>query len=151
MRIIIIATILCIIFFSACNGSVNSYENNLGVKPSSLATIDTPNYTTIKWGDTVKNFGTVNEGAPLKIDFKFKNTGKTILYILETLPSCGCIVSNYPANPILPEEDGIVTATVNTFGQSGSLRKNILVKTNTKNQILHRVEFYGEIIKTANK
>lgn len=143
-----IATVLCIGFFTACKNKVNSYENSLGVKPSSLASIDTVNYTTIQWEDTVKNFGTVKEDEPLKIKFEFKNTGKTVLYILETLPSCGCTIADYPTNAILPGDNGILTAIVNTTGHSGELRKNVLVKTNTKNKIVQQLEFYGQVIQS---
>jgi hypothetical protein len=149
-KISIIATIMWAFIFTACKSRVNTYENSLGVKPSSLASIDTPNYTIIQWLDTVKNFGVVNEGDTLRVKFKFKNAGETVLYILETLPSCGCILSDYPRKPILPGEEGSLTAYVLTLGHAGNMRKNILVKSNTKNDILHRIEFYGEVM-TAKK
>lgn len=148
MRMFFIVTVVSIGFFAACKSRVNSYENSLGVKPSSLASIDTANYTNIQWEDTVKNFGTLKEAEPLTIKFKFKNTGQTVLYILETLPSCGCTVADFPTNPILPGEEGFVTAIVNTSGHPGSMRKSILVKTNTKNSITQQLQFYGEVIKS---
>ena len=148
MRKIFITAVICIVFFTACKNKVNTYENDLGVKPSSLASIDTANYTSIHWEDTFKNFGKVNEGDSLKIKFKFKNTGKTVLYILETLPSCGCTVADYPTNAILPGDGGFVTAIVNTMGHAGNMKKNVLVKTNTKNKIVQQLEFYGEVIQS---
>jgi hypothetical protein len=128
---------------------INTYDNDFGVKPSSLASFDTANFTYIQWQDTIKNFGTINEGKPLQIRFKFKNTGTTVLFILETLPSCGCTVTDYPTNPILPGKEGFVTAIVNTFGQHGNIRKWVLIKTNTKTKTLQQLEFYGEVIRTT--
>ena len=63
-------------FSSACISSINSYKNKLGVESSSLATINTPDYTTIQWEDKVKNFGTASEGGP--VENKFKNTESAI-------------------------------------------------------------------------
>jgi hypothetical protein len=140
------AIVIMLIIFSACKSRVNTYENSLGVKPSSLASIDTANYTTIQWQDTVKNFGAVSERKPLQVKFHFTNTGKTVLFVLETLPSCDCIVTDYPTGPILPGEQAYVTAFVNTIGQRGAIKKYILVKTNTKTKSLQQLEVQGDVM-----
>jgi hypothetical protein len=146
-KLIIITISVSTIFFEACKNKVNSYENKLGIRPASLAEIDTANYTKIQWEDTIKNFGSINEGNSVLIKFKFKNTGKTVLYILATLPSCGCTVTDYPTNAILPGDEGFVTATFNSLGHPGNVTKYIMVKTNTINKITQQLEFSGEVIK----
>lgn len=134
-------------FFAACKNKINTYQNKYGINPSSLAGIDTANYTKIQWEDTLKNFGIIKEGDSVLIKFKFKNTGETVLYILEVLPACGCTVADYPRNAIMPGEGGDIIATFNTIGQTGNVTKNIMVKTNTSNKILQKLEFTGEVIK----
>jgi hypothetical protein len=150
MKKLIIVTIASIIFFEACKNKVNSYENNLGVPPASLAEIDTGNYTKIEWEDTIKNFGSINEGDSVLMKFKFKNIGNTVLYILSTLPSCGCTVTDYPKNPILPGDEGFVTATFNSMGHPGSVTKYLMVKTNTRNKITQQLQFSGKVTTNNN-
>ena len=118
----------------------------MGVRPASLAGLDTANYTKIQWEDTAKNFGAIQEGDSVLMKFKFKNTGKTVLYILEVLPSCGCTVADFPPDAILPGDQGIITATFNTQGHPGHVTKNIMVKMNTINKLVQKLEFSGEVI-----
>ena len=149
-RLTIITILLSTIFFEACRNKVNSYENNLGVSPASLAEIDTANYTKIEWEDTIKNFGSINEGDSVLMKFKFKNIGKTLLYILSTLPSCGCTVTDYPKNAILPGGEGFVTATFNSSGHPGIVTKYLMVKTNTRNKTTQQLQFSGEVMENSN-
>jgi hypothetical protein len=146
-KLISITALVSFILFEACKNKVNTYENKLGIMPASLAGIDTANYTKIQWEDTVKNFGRINEGDSVLIKFKFKNTGKTVLYILATLPSCGCTVTDYPKNAVLPGDEGLIKATFNSLGHAGKVKKDIMVKTNTVNKATQHLEFSGEVIK----
>jgi hypothetical protein len=146
MNKLMITTLISIIFLASCKNKINTYENTLGVRPSALAEIDTANYTKIQWEDTFKNFGSINEGDSVLIKFKFKNKGKTVLFILEVVPSCGCTLTDYPRNPILPGDQGIITATFNTQGHPGNITKSIMVKTNTINKRVQKLEFSGEVI-----
>lgn len=143
-----VKTILyCIIFFAACKNKINTYQNKFGINPASLAGIDTINYTKIQWKDTLKNFGIIKEGDSVVLKFKFKNTGETVLYILEVIPGCGCTITEYPRNAIMPGEGGEIIATFNTISYHGKVTKNLMVKTNTKNKIIQKLEFSGEVIK----
>jgi len=146
-----LVVVVTLIIMVSCKAHINTYENDLGITPSSLASIDTANFTQIEWIDTIKTFQPVKEGDGLQLKFKFKNTGKTALFILATLPSCGCTLTDYPATPILPEHEGFITAIVNTMGLRGFTKKHILVKTNTKNRGLQQLEFNGNIIPLSNK
>src|SRR5258705_4806088 len=132
MNKLIIITLISIIFFASCKNKINTYENTLGIRPGSLAAIDTANYTKIQWEDTLKNFGSIHEGDSVLIKFKFKNNGETALFILDVRPSCGCTLTDFPRNAILPGDQGVITATFNTQGHPGNVTKCIMVKTNTK-------------------
>jgi Protein of unknown function (DUF1573) len=130
---------------TSCHNTVNKYENTLGIKPAVVAQIDTANYTTILWADTVKNFGTVKEGDIVLIKFSFKNTGDKALFITDVQPSCGCVVSDYPKDAILPGKGGDLKATFNSKYHPGYTHKTILVTSNTSNKINHMLYFYGEV------
>ena len=109
--------------------------------------MDIPNYTQIEWLDTLKNFGSIKEGDSVLIQFRFKNRGETVLFILEAIPSCGCTVTNYPQNAILPGDQGAITATFSSNEHPGSTTKSILVKTNTVIKKYQKLEFNGVVIK----
>jgi len=145
----IVAIAVCIAgLASSCRNAVQTYENNLGVRPVVLAQIDTANYTVINWKDSVQDFGIVEEGESLKIKFTFENIGKTGLFVLEARQACGCTNLQYPEGIILPGGKGEVTATFATSGQqAGIVFKKIYVKTNTSNSMQHTLVFKGEIKK----
>jgi len=149
MNKIITCLIIVTFFIHACHNSVNSYENNLGIKPGIIAQIDTANYTTIEWEDTVKNLGEVKQGDSVFIKFRFRNTGDGPLYLTSVHPSCGCIVADYSQNAIQPGEGGELTATFNSRYQSGYINKTITVTSNTSNGINHLLSFAVQIMDSS--
>ena len=145
MRILNISLLLLFGLFAACHNRVNTYENNLGIEPSVIAQIDTPNYTTIKWEDTLQNFGMAKAGDSIFVNFRFKNTGNKALFISEVYPSCGCTVADYPRQAIMPGESGELKATFNSHGIKGFVHKDITVTTNTSNKLKQLLLFTGEV------
>ncbi len=58
----------------------------------------------------VYDFGTVKISKDtLVANFYFKNSGTDTLYITDVKPSCGCTISSFPTNPILPGEGNVIT------------------------------------------
>ena len=134
-------------FISACNDKkpAGAYENNLGIKPGVIAQIDTANYTKISWEDTAKNFGMVKEGLNVLITYKFKNAGTKPLFLSEVHPSCGCTVTDYPQNAILPGQGGEVIATFSSSGHPGLVHKTITVISNSSNRVKQVLLLDGEV------
>ena len=136
---------LTFIFCACKNRKVNTYENNLGIVPQHLAEIDTANFTIIEFVDSLKSFGRVKSGDPVLLKFKFRNAGKTVLYIIEVYGNCGCTVADYPKQPIMPGEEGFITVTFNTKDHPGFNRKTITVTSNTSNGTRHLLYLTGEV------
>jgi hypothetical protein len=133
-------------FLCACqNKKVNTYENNLGIVPEHLAQMDTVNFTIIEFADSVKTFGKVKSGAPVLSKYKFRNAGKTVLYISSVYGNCGCTVADYPKQPIMPGEEGFITVTFNTKDHPAYNRKTITVTSNTSNGTTHLLYLTGEV------
>jgi hypothetical protein len=145
MKRVIIYLIAVMFFLNACHNTINTYENKMGIHPGVIAQIDTANYTTIEWEDTVKNFGTVHEGDSVFIKFSFKNTGEKALFLTTVQPSCGCTVADFPKNAILPGKGGEVIAMFNSKDHPGYIHKTIMVTTNTSNRINHLLSFIGQV------
>lgn len=77
---------------------------------------------TIDYGDVVKN------ADGLRI-FKFKNTGKSPLKLVNVQSSCGCTVPSYPKEDIMPGQSSQIEVKYNT-ANPGRFSKSITVTTN---------------------
>ena len=154
MKKIISAFIICTFILLSCNDNKNPYENNLGIEPVVIAQIDTANYTQILWQDSVINIGTISaaDTAAVPINFRFKNVGDKPLFIISVGATCGCTIANYSKEPLFPGKESVIKAAYRWNGQTGTVRKSIFVKTNTKNKSSHTLVFYGEVVTdTAEK
>lgn len=116
----------------ACKSNENPYANNLNIDPLVIAAMDTANYTTIHWQDYIYDFGTISAGDSVHLQYRFTNTGNTPLFIFNTHTTCGCTITNFPKEPILPGKSGIITATFRSGTQKGKIEKTIFVIVNTK-------------------
>lgn len=130
--------------FSSCQSEPSS--QTAGVKPSMIAQLDTNQYTSIRWKDTLINFGTVKEGDTVRLQFSFVNTGNKLLFINDVRPSCGCTIADYPEKPVSPGQTGSITAVFTTAWHPGTQQKSILVKANTKGKVNHKLLFTGEVL-----
>ena len=79
----------------------------------------------------VFDFGEVIEGEKLEHSFLIKNTGEASLVISSAKTSCGCTVSKFPKDPILPGQSAEVFVVFNTEGKIGKQNKTVTLLTNT--------------------
>jgi hypothetical protein len=98
---------------------------------SADGSIDTNALAQIKFEEPIHDFGTVNEGDIVEHRFKFTNTGKVALTILDAKSSCGCTVPEWPDDPIPPGSSGEIVAKFNTEMKPNKQKKNITVTANT--------------------
>jgi hypothetical protein len=146
--------IAAIVAFTACNSNevkqTNSGDTTGNALHAQLLT-DTTGYTQIKWIDSVKNIGLVTAGKKVEITFRFQNVGTKPLFIVDAQPGCGCTIADYPKEAIAPGKEGIITANFDVkAGTEGEFRKNIHVKTNTKEKTDTYIFFYGRIKSEGN-
>ena len=132
-----------VILFYSCNSEPSS--QSAGVKPAMIAQLDTNQYTTIRWKDTLLNFGSVKEGDTVRLTYSFVNTGSKLLFINDVRPSCGCTIADYPNKPVSPEDTGSITVVFTTDWHPGHQEKSMVVKANTKGRVFHKLVFSGEV------
>lgn len=70
------------------------------------------------------------EGGPVTHKFTFRNTGDAPVVIQQVSSSCGCTVSDWSKEPVLPGKDGFVSGTFNPMGRPGSFSKSLTVVSN---------------------
>lgn len=93
--------------------------------------LDTNQLARITFEQTEFDFGEVDEGAEVKHQFKFRNTGQVPLVIQKARSTCGCTVPEWPDEPIPPGGTGVITAKFNTEGKTLNQKKDIRITANT--------------------
>lgn len=87
--------------------------------------------TQIKFSETLHNFGTIKEeGGLVSHNFEFTNIGKAPLIITKVMSSCGCTVSEWPKEPILPGAKGVIKTSYNPKGRPGPFNQSITIYSN---------------------
>ena len=82
-------------------------------------------------------------------EFVFTNTGKEPLIISKAKGSCGCTVPEWPKEPIMPGEDGVIKVNYDEK-RVGSFNKSVTITSNAKNNpTILKVK--GKIIATNKK
>ena len=88
--------------------------------------------TSVALIDTTYNFGTIMEGEKVEYNFRFKNTGKKPLVIINAHASCGCTIPEKPEKPVMPGETSFIKVVFNSKGKAGHQEKSIIVSSNAK-------------------
>lgn len=130
------------VFTIACKNNDKS-----GSALPAIALADSSQFTTIKWIDSTKDFGKIQEGQKLEVSFRFRNTGNKPLVIERVQPSCGCTVAEQSKEPIAPGNEGQVKASFNSEGRTGINHKTLFVYANTKGSQNHSLQFVVEVEK----
>lgn len=115
----------CTIVFSSCD-----IRKNPNPRPQTEVKKSKFGPTTVQIIDSLHNFGTIQEGEKVTFSFRFKNTGKEPLEILEVNTSCGCTVPEKPQAPIQPGETGFIKTSFNSDRRPGETHKTIMVRSN---------------------
>lgn len=105
--------------------------------------------TTVQVIDTTYNFGKIKEGDIVEYSYRFKNTGKNPLVIIDARASCGCTVPEKPEKPIAPGEIGFIKVKFNSENKSGESHKTITVESNA-NPEFPILKLNGEVIGKEN-
>ena len=96
--------ILALILLLGCAPAMAGCGSSQDTPPSKEA----KKYPEISFeNDTYKyDFGKIERGKAVSHTFKFRNTGRVPLVILDVAVSCGCTTSQYTKEPVLPGRYG---------------------------------------------
>lgn len=95
----------------------------------------------IEFEKTTIDFGKFSSKEPKqRAVFKFKNSGRSPLFIISVQTGCGCTEAEYPRKAILPGKTGeIVVDYDGTNRLVGPFSKMVIVKTNVPDKTLRLV------------
>ena len=83
----------------------------------------------IVFEETVFNFDTIMQNGNAEHVFFFANEGDAPLLITSAFSSCGCVVPEWPREPIAPKAKASIKVKYNT-SKAGAFTKVIVVKSN---------------------
>lgn len=86
---------------------------------------------TFKWDKTSHDFGDIQFKNAVSYEFEFTNSGQAPLVISDVEGSCGCTVTDYSKEPVLPGKKGKVKATFDA-ATIGKFHKSIKVTANVE-------------------
>jgi hypothetical protein len=92
---------------------------------------DRENSAYIKFERSEHNFGNILMGEIVETKFKFTNTGKKDLKIVQTSVSCGCTAGLADKEIYKPGESGFINVSFDSKGRQGSQNKYISVFTDS--------------------
>lgn len=101
---------------------------------------------------TTYDLGDFSEDNPVvTCEIVFTNTGDAPLVIFQTVTSCGCTVTEFDKEPVMPNKKGKIKITYNGAGKlPGKFKKSITIRTNSKPELL-RVFITGNMEGTIKK
>jgi hypothetical protein len=100
----------------------------------------------VKFEPQKKNFGFVKKGEVVKIEFPFTNNGNQPLLITAAKVECSCTTVDYPKQPILPNEKGMVIISFDTKTVYDRQDRIVVIVSNAKNNE-QKIRFKGVVLK----
>jgi Protein of unknown function (DUF1573) len=133
---------LFIAAFALIAGAGYAQEKDMSTTlPKSEVNVDMAAFS---WDASVHDFGKIKQGVPVTHEFKFTNTGKAPLIIVNAQPSCGCTTPDWTKTPVSPGQSGFIKATFNA-GAAGPFNKTISVTANVEGGTV-ALTIKGEVI-----
>jgi Protein of unknown function (DUF1573) len=83
----------------------------------------------IQFTSTTHDFGKIEQGKPVTVEFEFTNPSMVPLIISNVRPTCGCTIADYPKEPVAPGKSGKIVVTYNAAA-IGVFQKTIVVTSN---------------------
>ncbi|SEG03388.1 Protein of unknown function [Halpernia humi] len=86
--------------------------------------------TNVAISEDTFDFGTIKKGDVKSHTYEITNTGTNPLIISQVSPTCGCTVSEFTKEPILPGKKGKITLKFNSENFEGVVHKTANVFAN---------------------
>lgn len=96
--------------------------------------------------DAKKNFGIVQKGDIVKVEYEITNTGKSPLIITDCEISCSCTTVDFPKQPIPPGQKAKVTIIFDTKTVYDRQDRTVNLISNDSSSP-HKLRYKGVVIK----
>jgi hypothetical protein len=113
-----------------------------------LVTFTFAEQSQMKFKETTIDFGDVESGKVVDVNFEFENAGDSVLIIKNISTSCGCTAAKLEKREYAPGEKGTIPVKFNTRGYNGRVTKTITIATNDKDKVYTHLKIVGKITLT---
>ena len=96
------------------------------------------------------DFGEIEKGAPVTVNFEFTNTSNEVIEIKDVKPSCGCTSATPDKTSYNPGETGRIPVTFNPERFQNSFLKKVTVKTSDTEVPVTDLSIRGIIVVDVN-
>jgi hypothetical protein len=100
----------------------------------------------ITFEKTELDFGELESGKVVDMEYKFKNNGDDTLIIKNISSSCGCTVTKVEKKEYKPGEEGTIPVKFFSRGYNGKIVKTITVSTNDPDNVYTRLKVMGNVV-----
>ena len=128
---ILIVAVLSVFAFSSCKENAADKVNEENVAAAADRDAKAGDLPVMTFTESEFDFGTIDAGTNVEHVFKFTNTGKAPLVIVDAKGSCGCTVPTWPKEPIAPGATGELLVKFNGSGKN-QVSKTVTVTANTE-------------------
>jgi len=125
----IIACMTLVIALTSCQDASSKIKDQVPENLTLQAAIPT-SLPTFVFANESHDFGQINEGEVVTVDFNFTNEGEAPLIISNASGSCGCTVPQWPRTPIAPGESGVISVSFDSKSKPGNQTKTVTLTSN---------------------
>jgi hypothetical protein len=120
-KIIFLISFLCLVFRANAQELTIPTNNDLAEVSGARILLENSSY----------NFGSIESNTPVSHGFTIKNTGNTPLIINRVGTTCGCTASEYPKEPVMPNDSAVIVisynaSTLGVFSKTATVFSNAL-------------------------
>ncbi len=123
--------VLTAFIFTSCKENAADKVNEENVATAANRDVKASEYPVMTFDETEFDFGTIDQGSNVEHLFKFTNTGKAPLVIVDAKSNCGCTVPQYTKTPVAPGDTGELLVKFNGTGKN-QVSKTVTIIVNTE-------------------
>ncbi|MHC4292759.1 MAG: DUF1573 domain-containing protein [Planctomycetota bacterium] len=150
--IVTLISILCLLLFGTVvysqKADLSTKDKNQSASPGKIpiSIDDKKSGPTIKFESIVQDLGEVGTGSKKSCEYKFTNTGDSLLRIKKVSTSCGCTSPKLGKKEYAPGESGTLKITYHANKQPAKINKKAYVTSNDRRQPKVTLTINGQVV-----
>jgi hypothetical protein len=128
---IFVVAVMALFAFTSCKKNAADAVSETNVTAAADRDSKAGEFPVMSFDEKQFDFGAITQGTPVEHIFKFTNTGKSNLVIVDAKSSCGCTVPTFTDKPVAPGETGELLVKFNGSGKN-QVSKTVTITANTE-------------------
>lgn len=128
---ILVVAVMALFAFTSCKKNAAESVSETNVTAAADRDSKAGEFPVMTFDEKQFDFGAITQGTPVEHIFKFTNTGKSNLVIVDAKSSCGCTVPTFTNEPVAPGGTGELLVKFNGSGKN-QVSKTVTITANTE-------------------